>query len=224
MTEAKLRALVITLVVSALPKVGAAMTETSSGAFAPPAPPPPAPLVAPASSATPDIAFRLQGGLTTGVLEGQGAGFALTGAARWSSLSVEVGGRYRTPRDVAFPGGEGFARVSLFEIMGRGCWSLDLGRMALPLCLGASGGRLSVDPAEGTPANPSAGLWVGAHALVAARYRFTPQLSLWLGAEGTASALRPQASLDPERAPAGDPWRPGRFGLAVELGVELTVN
>lgn len=204
---------------------GESRAVTSSSAWGqPPAPLPsaPPPPGSPAPGAAPNVAFRLQGGLTSGVLGSTGAGVAFVGVARWSWFQAEVGGRYHTPRDRFFFDLAGSsARVGLFEIDGRGCAVLDKGKLESPFCVGLSGGRWSADPNPGTAANPTSQLWVGAHVLLSVSYELDPHLALWAGGQGTISIVRPELRLDPELFPDAPALTPGQYGVALEAGIEV---
>lgn len=216
--------------VPAAPGSGPVLTGTTAW-NSPPAPAPtPTPLPPLGGSTTQgvgaDIAFRMQAGLTGGVLIKSGASVALTAAAIWQSFRVELGGRYHAPRVGKFPSAFGFAaRLSIFELDLRGCGSvIRAGRLTVPLCGGLGAGRWSADPTFNTPADPLAKLWVGAHLLMAARYEVDTHVALWAGAEGNVGLVRPELRLDEDFYPGAAPLRARRYGTAIELGVEVKLD
>lgn len=208
---------------SGLSGTASAQTRTSSSAWNQPPPPAPVPPpYAPATTLAPHVDLRLQGGLTGGVLVGTGGGVGITAVARWTRFQAEIGGRYHLPRTAFFPDLQGLsAKLSLFEIEGRGCYAIDRGALRIPLCLGLAGGRWAADPTAGTPATSSAQLWVGAHVLMSATYELASHLSIWGGIEGVVSLVRPSVVADPERFPNAPALRPSRLGTALELGVQV---
>jgi len=214
----------ITQTSSAGPSAARVQTATAAWSTPPtPTPTPLPPLDQPRiRGVRADIGFRLQGGLTAGVLVTSGASVALTGVAIWRRFRAEIGGRYRLPRAAPFPKTSGIAaRLSIFELEGRGCGVLNFGRLTTPMCLGLSAGRWSADPVGNTPASPTAELFVGTHILMSARYEVDPHLALWVGAQGTIGLVMPQIRLDEEFTTAVDPLTPRRFGTALEIGVEV---
>ncbi|MEM7152276.1 MAG: hypothetical protein AAF799_05505 [Myxococcota bacterium] len=173
----------------------------------------------PADSPRPRVVglLRFEGGVGSGILPGLGAGLGVVGGLTGRGWRVELGARgwpARTGLDASQTVG---VRLDLVGGLVRGCGVPTLGRLRMPLCLGAEVAGLRGVGTTGVqqPATQWTG-WGAANLSAGLSVAVTPVVAPYLALEGTVPLLQPQFSVGSVAV-----TQTGASGARLWLGLEL---
>ena len=161
--------------------------------------------------------LRFEGGVGSGILPGLGAGVGLVGGVTGRGWRVEAAARGWPARSGLDSSQTVAVRLDLVGGLVRGCGVPTLGRLRMPLCVGAEvAGLRGVGTTGVQEPNPQWTAWGAANVSAGLSVAVTPVVAPYLALEGTIPLVQPQFSVGPVAV-----TQTGASGARLWLGLEL---
>jgi len=190
----------------------------------PPAPSRPARSAEPAVVAPTPIGggVRLGVGPEAGLLPEVRAAFDIAGALQRQVWRFELGATVSLPRESTFASSSQVGvRTMLFSGRARGCWAPGMGRLEIPLCVGAAvGGLWASGFGPGVAADPRTQTWASALASAGIEVSIARRFGLFAMAEIDVALRRPAVHVE-GLEPNPEQLRLGSAGARLLLGPTL---